>query len=109
MNKLAAALGLLRDDAQLEKMSKGAGVLSGVASVLKAGDKAGQAAAKHLVSQGHGNLAMVARVTQHVAAAAGAKAAYESEPAQKLRYKIRVHKARKAMRQARRQSQRGYR
>ena len=103
MDKIATALAILRDDEQLEKL---AGVLGGVANVLRAGDKAGQSAAKYLRSKGHTTLAPIARVAPHVAVAAGAKGAYESEPAQNVRKSIQGFKMRRAMRQARR---RGYR
>ena len=104
MNKIAAALAILRDDEELEKLAGGPGVLGGVANVLRAGDKAGQAASKFLQSKGHKNLAVAARFAPHAAGAYGAKKAYESEPVQRVRMKYREHKIRKAMRQA----QRGY-
>jgi hypothetical protein len=102
MNKLAAAFALLRTEN--ETLEKVGGVLSGAANVLRAGDKAGQAAAKFLAEKGHGNLAAVARVTPHIGAAYGAKKAYESDTVQGLKRKYQEHKIRKAMRQA----QRGY-
>lgn len=43
-----------------------------------------------------------AKASPYVAAALGGKAAYESEPAQKLRYRYAIHKQRKAMRRAQR-------
>lgn len=104
MDKIAAALAILGDDELLEKMAKGAGVLSGIGNILRAGDRGGQAAANFLRSRGHGNLASVARVTPHAVAAVGAKKVYDSETSQKLRRKYREHKIRKAMRVA----QQGY-
>ena len=104
MDKVAIALAILNDDELLEEMSKDAGVLRGAANVLRAGDEAGRAASKYLQSKGHGNLAVAARVAPHVAAAYGAKKAYDSEPSQKLRRKYQEYKYRKAMERA----QRGY-
>lgn len=105
MDKTASALEVLRDDELLEKLAKGAGVLSGVGNILRAGDRGGQAAANFLRSKGHGNLALAARVTPHVALGVGAKKAYDSEPVQKVKRKYQEHKIRKAMRIA----QQGYR
>lgn len=105
MDKIAMALAILRDDEQLEKL---AGVLSGTASVLRAGDKAGQAAAQYLRGKGHKNLALAARVAPHAAVAVGAKKTYESEPAQNVRKSIQGFKMRRAMRKARRAQRRGY-
>lgn len=104
MDKIASVLAVLRDDGLLEEMSKGAGVLSGVGNILRAGDKGGQAAANFLRSKGHGNLALAARVTPHAAAAVGAKKAYDSEPSKNMRRKYQEYKIRKAMRIA----QQGY-
>jgi len=105
MDKIAAALAILRDDEQLEKL---AGVLGGIGSVLRAGDKAGQAASRHLLAKGHTTLAPIARVTPHIATAAATKAAYDSEPAQNVRKSIQGFKMRRAMRKARRAQRRGY-
>lgn len=104
MDKIAAALEILRDDELLEKMAKGRGVLGGVVNVLRAGDKAGKSASDFLLSKGHKNLAVAARFAPHAAGAYGAKKAYESEPVQEVRRKYREHKIRKAMRRA----QQGY-
>lgn len=98
MDKVATALAILRNDELLEKLAKGPGVLGGVADVLRAGDRAGQAAASFLRSKGYKNLATVARFTPHAAAAVGAKKAYESEPVQRVRQKYREHKLRRAAR-----------
>lgn len=104
MDKVAAALAILNDDELLDEMAKDAGVLKGMANVMRAGDEAGRAASKYLQSKGHGNLALAARVAPHAAAVYGAKKAYDSEPAQKVRRKYQEYKYRKAMERA----QRGY-
>lgn len=103
MNKIAAALAILRDDELLEEMSK-EGVLRGVGNALIAVDKAGQAAAMHMSSKGHEGLAKAVRFAPHVGLAAGGKGVYESEPSKKLRRKYREAKLRRAMRTV----QRGY-
>jgi hypothetical protein len=104
MDKVAVALAILNNDELLDEMDKDAGVLKGVANVMRAGDEAGRAASKFLQSKGHKNLAVAARVTPHALAAVGAKKAYDSETAQKLRRKYQAYKYRKAMERA----QRGY-
>lgn len=103
MNKVAAALDLLRDDEHLEKLSAGPGVLSGFGDILRAGDKAGIAASKYLEGRGRPNLAVVARVMPHAAAAYGAKKLYDSDFVQGLKRKYQIHQMNKAVRQ-----QRGY-
>lgn len=105
MDKIAAALAILRDDEQLEKL---AGVLSGIGSTIRAVDKAGQAASRHLAAKGHTTLAPIARVAPHIAVAGAVKGGYESEPAQNVRKSIQGFKMRRAMRKARRAQRRGY-
>lgn len=104
MNKLAAAFSILQNSEQLEKLGKGSGILGGVANVIRAGDRAGQAASKFLAEKGHHNLALAARFAPHAAGAYGAKKAWESDTVQGIRRKYQEHKLRKAMEQA----QRGY-
>ncbi len=105
MDKIATALAILRDDEQLEKL---AGVLSGAANVLRAGDKAGQAASSFLQSKGHTILAPIARVTPAVAAGLGVKKVYDSDTVQGTKRSIQRFKMRRAMQRAQKQARRGY-
>jgi hypothetical protein len=104
MDKLAVALGLLRNDTLLEKLAKGPGVLGGLANIVRSGDRAGQAASKFLQSKGHKNLAVAARFAPHAVGVAAVKKVHDSDTVQKMKRKYRIYKVRKAMRVA----QRGY-
>jgi hypothetical protein len=104
MNKVAAALEVLRNDELLEEMVKEGGVLRGLGNVLKAGDKAGQAASHYLATQGHKNLAVAARIAPAGFGVLAAKKAYESGPVQGAKRKVQEYKYRKAVKRA----QRGY-
>ena len=104
MDKLATALRLLENDALLEKLAAGPGVLGGLANIIRSGDKAGQAASQFLQGKGHKNLALAARFAPHAAGVYGAKKVYDSDAVQKMKRRYQMYKVRKAMRIA----QRGY-
>lgn len=71
-----------------------------VRSVWNAARGGSEAAAKALESQGHNISGTAVRYSPHLAVGYGAKKAYESEPAQKLRYRYQLWKYNRAQRRA---------
>lgn len=91
------ALALLRN---IDVFEKQGGVLKGLSNVAKAIDVGGAAAARHLKGKGHKQLALAARVAPHAVVGAGAYKGYESEPVQRLRYKLKRWQLERQMRKA---------
>lgn len=91
--QLTRTLGSLRHSSG---MSKTAGVGKTIVDVAKAVQGGANRAGEELLVKGHPLLGFAAKSAPVVAGAEGVRRAYESEPGQKLRYKIRLWKARRA-------------
>lgn len=100
MDKTAKALLILRNSSALEKEG---GVISGTVDLVRAVDRAGQAASSHLSGKGMRGAALLARVAPHAAVAYGGKKVYDSEPVQRLRAKIQEYKYNRALKRAQQQ------
>lgn len=112
MIKLARALAILRqveESVPLYKVAK-KGIAKKVVKALGGTLKGfGEAGEKALTEAGLPGAGKVMRYAPHAALAYGGYKASKSQPVEKLKYKIRVFRARRAMKKARRQQQRGYR
>lgn len=95
--KLTRVLGIMRHGDAMEKTG---GVVGTTGEVLKAIRSGAAAAGKQLTEKGHKNLGTVVKYLPHAAAAGALYKGYESPTGQKVRWKIREWKARRAARKA---------
>lgn len=73
---------------------------SAIAGVWRAVRGAAKAGGDHLIGGGHKISGNLLKVTPHIAAAAGAKKIYDSEPVQRQVYRYRQWQAERAQRKA---------
>ena len=102
-DELTRVRNLIRNEGS--ELIKTAGAIKAVGRTIKdvwgAARSGSEAAAKHLESKGfHPLISGATRYTPHAAVAYGGKKALESETAQKLHYKYRLWKARRAQKAA---------
>ena len=89
---------------QLLEMRKEASIPAHAASAIKniwgAARSGSETAARALEGAGHPLIGGVARYTPHAGVVAGGKETYESEPVQRMLYRYKLWKARRAQRAA---------